>query len=396
MYDVDDQANHGIVPSELPGWQASERWRLFRSTNPAVISHENLLVTRATEHKAVTIVSELSSETLGKYAARYPDNADFQALSHQAVSARLIVRGTAPTSDEPQVTTSTVTFQLHTDTEMWIQPTVVYDQPEGTTAMDVFRQVLTANGYTYEAKGSYVQAVIKPDGTKVAEFSKGPNSGWVFRVNGEFPDVAMRDYQLSDGDVIEVLFTANYMDEPGLFLPFTDVNNHWAYSAIKRVYNRGLMLGVSDTRFAPNQALSRAMLVTVLYRLADEPDVTADNPFTDVPAGQWYTNAVIWAAANGIVSGFGDGTFRPNAPATRAQAAVMLCGYAKLAGRDTTQRADLSAYADAAEIPSWALAEMQWANAAQLIRGRSDTTLAPNAGTTRAEMAKILSTFIGK
>lgn len=396
VYDVDDQANHGIVPSELPGWQASERWRLFRSTNPAVISHENLLVTRATEHKAVTIVSELSSETLGKYAARYPDNADFQALSHQAVSARLIVRGTAPTSDEPQVTTSTVTFQLHTDTDMWIQPTVVYDQPEGTTAMDVFRQVLTANGYTYEAKGSYVQAVIKPDGTKVAEFSKGPNSGWVFRVNGEFPDVAMQDYQISDGDVIEVLFTANYMDEPGLFLPFTDVNNHWAYSAIKRVYNRGLMLGVSDTRFAPNQALSRAMLVTVLYRLADEPDVTADNPFTDVPAGQWYTNAVIWAAANGIVSGFGDGTFRPNEPATRAQAAVMLCGYAKLAGRDTTQRADLSAYADAAEIPSWALAEMQWANAAQLIRGRSDTILAPNAGTTRAEMAKILSTFIGK
>ncbi len=396
VYDIDDQANHGIVPSELPGWQASERWRLFRSTNPAVISHENLLVTRATEHKAVTIVSELSSETLGKYAARYPDNADFQALSHQAVSARLIVRGTAPTSDEPQVTTSTVTFQLHTDTEMWIQPTVVYDQPEGTTAMDVFRQVLTANGYTYEAKGSYVQAVIKPDGTKVAEFSKGPNSGWVFRVNGEFPDVAMQDYQISDGDVIEVLFTANYMDEPGLFLPFTDVNNHWAYSAIKRVYNRGLMLGVSDTRFAPNQALSRAMLVTVLYRLADEPDVTADNPFTDVPAGQWYTNAVIWAAANGIVSGFGDGTFRPNEPATRAQAAVMLCGYAKLAGRDTTQRADLSAYADAAEIPSWALAEMQWANAAQLIRGRSDTILAPNAGTTRAEMAKILSTFIGK
>jgi len=396
VYDVDDQANHGIVPSELPGWQASERWRLFRSTNPAVISHENLLVTRATEHKAVTIVSELSSETLGKYAARYPDNADFQALSHQAVSARLIVRGTAPTSDEPQVTTSTVTFQLHTDTDMWIQPTIVYDQPEGTTAMDVFQQVLTANGYTYEAKGSYVQAITHPNGTRVAEFSKGPNSGWLFRVNGEFPDVTMSDYQLSDGDVIEVLFTANYMDEPGLFLPFTDVNNHWAYSAIKRVYNRGLMLGVSDTCFAPDQALSRAMLVTVLYRLADEPDVTADNPFTDVPAGQWYTNAVIWAAANGIVSGFGDGTFRPNEPATRAQAAVMLCGYAKLAGRDTTQRADLSAYADAAEIPSWALAEMQWANAAQLIRGRSDTILAPNAGTTRAEMAKILSTFIGK
>ena len=397
VYDVDDQANHGIVPSELPGWQASERWRLFRSTNPAVISHENLLVTRATEHKAVTIVSELSSETLGKYAARYPDNADFQALSHQAVSARLIVRGTAPTSDEPQVTTSTVTFQLHTDTDMWIQPTIVYDQPEGTTAMDVFRQVLTANGYTYEAKGSYVQAIIRPDGTRVAEFSKGQNSGWLFRVNDDFPDVAMDEYQLQDGDVIEVLFTADYTQEPGMLLPFTDVSwDHWAYSAVKRVYTRGLMVGVSDTSFAPGQTLSRAMLASILYRLAGEPAVTAENPFTDVPADRWYTDAVIWAAENGIVVGCGDGTFRPNAPATRAQTAVMLYAYANFAGRNTSQRADLSAFADAADVPSWALAEMQWAHAAQLILGRDGKLLAPNAEATRAEMATILSTFIGK
>ena len=396
VYDIDDQANHGIVPSELPGWQASERWRLFRSTNPAVISHENLLVTRATEHKAVTIVSELSSETLGKYAARYPDNADFQALSHQAVSARLIVRGTAPTSDEPQVTTSTVTFQLHTDTEMWIQPTVVYDQPEGTTAMDVFRQVLTANGYTYEAKGSYVQAVIKPDGTKVAEFSKGPNSGWVFRVNGEFPDVAMQDCQISDGDVIEVFFTANYMDEPGMFLPFTDVTNHWAYSAIKRVYTRGLMVGVDEKTFAPNQQMSRAMLAVILYAMADKPEVTGESPFTDVPAGCWYTNAVIWAAENGIVSGFGDGTFRPNAAITRAQAAVMLYGYAAFTGADVTARADLSGYSDAGQIPSWAMNAMQWANARGLMVGRDGSHLAPNGGATRAEMAAILSAYIGK
>lgn len=397
VYDIANQTNHGIVPSEMPGWQASEQWRLFRSTNPAVISHENLLVTRAAEHKAVTIVSELSSETLGKYAARYPDNADFQALSHQAVSARLIVAGTAPTSDEPQVTTSTVTFQLHTDTDMWIQPTIVYDLPEGTMAMDVFRQVLQANGYSYEAKGSYVQAIIQPDGTKVAEFSKGPNSGWLFRVNGDFPDVGMDSYQLEDGDVIEVLFTADYTQEPGMLLPFTDVSwDHWAYSAVKRVYTRGLMVGVSDTLFAPGQALSRAMLASILYRMAGEPAVTAANPFTDVPAGQWYTDAVLWAAANGIVSGCGDGTFQPNAPVTRAQAAVMLYAYANFAGRDTSRRADLSAFADAAAIPSWALTELQWANAAQLILGRDGKLLAPNAGTTRAEMASILSAFIGK
>ena len=396
-YDNADLTGSGIVPVAMDGWQATERWRLFRSTNPAVISHENLLVTRATEHKAVTIVSELSSETLGKYAARYPDNADFQALSHQAVSARLIVAGTAPTSSEPQVTTSTVTFQLHTDTDVWIRPTIVYDQPEGTTAMDVFRQVLTANGYTYEAKGSYVQAIIRPDGTRVAEFSKGQNSGWLFRVNDDFPDVAMDEYQLQDGDVIEVLFTADYTQEPGMLLPFTDVSwDHWAYSAVKRVYTRGLMVGVSDTSFAPGQTLSRAMLASILYRLAGEPAVTAENPFTDVPADQWYTDAVIWAAENGIVVGCGDGTFRPNAPATRAQTAVMLYAYANFAGRNTSQRADLSAFADAADVPSWALAEMQWANAAQLILGRDGKLLAPNAEATRAEMATILSTFIGK
>ena len=396
-YDNADLTGSGIVPVAMDGWQATERWRLFRSTNPAVISHENLLVTRATEHKAVTIVSELSSETLGKYAARYPDNADFQALSHQAVSARLIVAGTAPTSSEPQVTTSTVTFQLHTDTDVWIRPTIVYDQPEGTTAMDVFRQVLTANGYTYEAKGSYVQAITRPDGTRVAEFSKGQNSGWLFRVNDDFPDVAMDEYQLQDGDVIEVLFTADYLQEPGMLLPFTDVSwDHWAYSAVKRVYTRGLMVGVSDTSFAPGQTLSRAMLASILYRLAGEPAVTAENPFTDVPADRWYTDAVIWAAENGIVVGCGDGTFRPNAPATRAQTAVMLYAYANFAGRNTSQRADLSAFADAADVPSWALAEMQWAHAAQLILGRDGKLLAPNAEATRAEMATILSTFIGR
>ena len=396
-YDNADLTGSGIVPTAMDGWQASEQWRLFRSTNPAVISHENLLVTRAAEHKAVTIVSELSSETLGKYAARYPDNADFQALSHQAVSARLIVAGTAPTSSEPQVTTSTVTFQLHTDTDMWIRPTIVYDQPEGTTAMDVFRQVLAANGYTYEAKGSYVQAVIRPDGTRVAEFSKGQNSGWLFRVNGDFPDVAMDACQLQDGDVIEVLFTADYTQEPGMLLPFTDVSwDHWAYSAVKRVYTRGLMVGVSDTSFAPGQTLSRAMLASILYRMAGEPAVTAENPFTDVPAGRWYMDAVIWAADNGIVVGCGDGTFRPDALVTRAQAAVMLYAYAGLTGRNTSQRADLAAFADAADVPSWAQAEMQWAAAAQLISGRDGKLLAPNAGMTRAEMASILSAYIGK
>lgn len=404
VYDHADLTGSGIVPVAMDGWTESEQWRLFRSTDPGVISHENLLVTRAAGDKTVTVSSELSSETLGKYAARYPDNKDFQALSCQPVSVELTVPGTEPvtpspvdpTPVEPDHKALSVTFQLHTDTEMWIAPSVIGDLPEGTTAMDVFRQVLAANGYSYEAKGSYVQAVIKPDGTKVAEFSKGPNSGWVFRVNGEFPDVAMQDCRLSDGDVIEVFFTADYMDEPGMFLPFTDVTNHWAYSAIKRVYTRGWMVGMDEKTFAPDQQLSRAMLAVILYAMAGEPAVTGESPFTDVPAGCWYTDAIVWAAQNGIVCGFGDGTFRPNEAVTRAQAAVMLYGYAAFTGADVTARADLSAYSDAGQIPAWAMDAMQWANARRLIVGRDSSHLAPNGGATRAEMAAILSAYIGK
>ena len=404
VYDHADLTGSGIVPVAMDGWTESEQWRLFRSTDPDVISHENLLVTRAAGDKTVTVSSELSSETLGKYAARYPDNKDFQALSCQPVSVELTVPGTEPvtptpvdpTPVEPDHKALSVTFQLHTDTEMWIAPSVIGDLPEGTTAMDVFRQVLTANGYSYEAKGSYVQAVIKPDGTKVAEFSKGPNSGWVFRVNGEFPDVAMQDCRLSDGDVIEVFFTADYMDEPGMFLPFTDVTNHWAYSAIKRVYTRGWMVGMDEKTFAPDQQLSRAMLAVILYAMAGEPAVTGESPFTDVPAGCWYTDAIVWAAQNGIVCGFGDGTFRPNEAVTRAQAAVMLYGYAAFTGADVTARADLSAYSDAGQIPSWAMDAMQWANARRLIVGRDSSHLVPDGKTTRAEMAAILSAYIGK
>ena len=421
VYDSKDVTGSGIIPAEMDNWQSVKQWSRFRSSDPAVISHENLSVTRAAEDTVVTIFSELTSERLGKYAAHYPDNAELQKLSHQAVSVELTVIGTTPveptpveptpveptpveptpveptpvepTPVDPDPETITVTFQLHTDTDAWILPTVVRDLPEGTTAFEVFKQVLAANGYTYDAKGSYVRAVIAPDGTKVAELSKGQYSGWMYRVNGEFPDTYMGAYELEDGDGIEVFFTADYTKEPGAFLPFVDVTNHWAYTDIKRVYNRGWMVGESATIFAPDQDLTRAMLAVILYAMAGEPEVTAANPFSDVPAGEWYTDAVIWAAANGIVVGCGDGTFRPEMAVTRAQAAVMLCGYAAFAGRDVTARADLSAFGDAADIPAWAQVEMQWANAEKLILGRDGKLLAPNAAATRAEMASILSGY---
>jgi hypothetical protein len=305
----------------------------------------------------------------------------------------------AVNADDAQPKTISVTFRLHTDTDEWIAPTEVSDLPEGTSVFTVFQKVLADKGYTYEyhEQYCYVQAITAPDGTRLAEFSKGQNSGWLFRVNNDFADVGMNDFVLMDGDEIEVLYTADYEKEPGMSLPYTDVSwDHWAYTAIKRMYTRGLMVGVNETTFAPGQEMSRAMLAVILYARAGQPAVEAANPFTDVPADSWYTDAVIWAADNGIVSGFGDGAFRPNDALTRAQAAVMLCAFAAFTQDDVTVRADLSAYSDAGQIPSWAMDAMQWANARQLIIGRDSAHLAPTAATTRAEMASILSAYIRK
>ena len=305
----------------------------------------------------------------------------------------------AVNADDAQPKTISVTFRLHTDTDEWIAPTEVSDLPEGTSVFTVFQKVLADKGYTYEyhEQYCYVQAITAPDGTRLAEFSKGQNSGWLFRVNNDFADVGMNDFVLMDGDEIEVLYTADYAKEPGMSLPYTDVSwDHWAYTAIKRMYTRNLMVGVDDKTFAPDLTLTRAMLAVILYARAGEPAVTAENKFSDVPTGQWYTNAVIWAAENGIVAGCGDGTFRPDAAVTRAQAAVMLCGFAAFSGDDVTARADLSAFGDAADVPSWAQAELQWTVARQLIVGRDGKLLAPNDAVTRAEMASILSAYIRK
>ena len=294
----------------------------------------------------------------------------------------------AVNADDAQPKTISVTFRLHTDTDEWIAPTEVSNLPEGTSVFTVFQKVLADKGYTYEyhEQYCYVQAITAPDGTRLAEFGKGKNSGWLFRVNNDFADVGMNDFVLMDGDEIEVLYTADYEKEPGMSLPYTDVSwDHWAYTAIKRMYTRGLMVGVNETTFAPSQEMSRAMLAVILYARAGQPAVEAANPFTDVPADSWYTDAVVWAAENGIVSGFGDGTFRPNDALTRAQAAVMLCAFAAFTQDDVTVRADLSAYSDAGQIPSWAMDAMQWANARQLIIGRDSAHLAPTAATTRAD-----------
>ncbi len=175
---------------------------------------------------------------------------------------------------------------------------------------------------------------------------------------------------------------------------FSDlVPGAWYEDGINYVLTAGLFNGTSATQFSPNADMTRGMLVTVLWRLNGTTD-TSINSFDDVEAGLWYSDAVKWAAANGIVSGFGNNMFRPNDNITREQMALILYNYANFMGYDTTQTASLGNYSDNSDISDWAAAAMAWANATGLISGRTDTTLAPGGTATRAEVATILMRFI--
>ena len=175
---------------------------------------------------------------------------------------------------------------------------------------------------------------------------------------------------------------------------FGDVKQtDWFYSAVKYVSDNGLMVG-TGANFEPNTATSRAMLVTILYRLEGEPAINSENSFSDVTNNKWYTDAVIWASENGIVGGYGSGLFGPTDNITREQFATILYRYAQFKGYDISATADLSGYADASSISSWAEAAMEWANAEGLITGRTATALAPSGNTSRAEAAAILMRFI--
>ena len=181
-------------------------------------------------------------------------------------------------------------------------------------------------------------------------------------------------------------------EEPAPAMPFTDVKEgDWFYEEVLYAYENGLMNGVGDNRFAPNSATTRGMLVTILYRLEGEPAVTGEAGFDDV-GDTWYTDAVIWAAANDIVNGIGDNQFGPENTLTREQLVTMLYRYAQNKGYDVTASADLSGYPDAGQIQSWAQDAMTWAVAEGIVEGM-DGNLNPAGNASRAQIATILMRF---
>ena len=179
-------------------------------------------------------------------------------------------------------------------------------------------------------------------------------------------------------------------------LPFTDVREaDWFYDDVVYAYENGLFSGTSDTTFSPNASMTRAMLVTVLYRLEGQPTVSGRSGFSDVKLNSYYEDAVTWAADNGIVNGTGATTFSPNANVTREQMAAILYRYAQYKKYDVSVGEDTNilSYDDAQSISSYAIPAIQWACGAGVVTGKSGSKLDPKGNATRAEVAAMLMRF---
>ena len=198
-------------------------------------------------------------------------------------------------------------------------------------------------------------------------------------------------FVMPDGQVtVEVTFLQGEATD----LPFSDVTeSDWFYDAVTYAYENGLMDGVGMGLFAPNSETTRAQLVTILHRLAGQPAPSGDSGFSDVETGTWYTDAVAWAAQNGIVNGVSDTQFAPGDDITREQLAVILYRYATYQGYDVSQRADLSGFVDAGTISTYAQEALSWANAQGLVLGFEDDSLRPQGNASRAQIAAVLMRF---
>ena len=248
---------------------------------------------------------------------------------------------------------------------------------------------VTANPAAAKAGTEVTLTVTPEEGYQVGEVTVTDRFGDAVEVT-ENPD-GTYTFTMPNGQVKVAVTFVEATPEP---LPFTDVaEGDWFHDAVRYAYDNGLMDGVGEGQFAPNATTNRAMVVTILYRLAGEPAVSGDTAFTDVAAGQWYTNAVLWAAQKGIVNGISETEFAPSSDLTREQLATILYRYAESMGYDVSAQADLSGFPDAGDIQSYATQALSWAVAEGLLQGFEDESLQPQSTATRAQIATILMRF---
>lgn len=277
----------------------------------------------------------------------------------------------------------------------------VYKEPEytGKYSYEIFTKVGengTISVDRYATEGDDVTITVSPDEAYLLDELTVTTGGKEVEVrdNGD----GTYTFKMPSADAKIVVTFAEDPDwepepeEPAM--PFTDVNEgDWFYDVVLYAYDNGLMTGTSADTFAPNTATTRGMIVSMLARLEGVTNAE-DAGFADVADNDWYATAVNWAASVGVVNGYEDNTFRPNAPITREQMAAILYNYADYKGYDVSARADLSDYADAADVSSWAEDVLSWANAEGLIKGMTTTTIAPQGETTRAQTAAMFERFL--
>jgi hypothetical protein len=239
------------------------------------------------------------------------------------------------------------------------------------------------------SSGTTVKITVKPDlGFKLSAITV--DGAEVKKVSDTEYTFTMPSKAVSINPVFEELVA-----DPETGMPFVDMSlNDWYYESVKYVYDKGLMNGVTEKVFEPNLNITRGMLVTILYRIEEEPAVAEACPFGDVSADSYYENAITWAASNAFVNGDETGRFNPNADITREEIAAMVQRYAAYKGIDTEATADLSGYADNTEVSAWADSYIRWANAAGLINGDDNKNLNPKGKATRAEAAAIVMRFL--
>ena len=221
---------------------------------------------------------------------------------------------------------------------------------------------------------------------------------------GWFTANNIRVTEISAADSGDKIFYAHWMaagaipgiiDAIGDSMRFDDVTKgDWFYKDVEYVYNEGIMDGVSKREFAPNETLTRAMIVKILYRIEGEPAGDRSSDFNDVESGRWYTGAVAWAAEKEIVKGYGNGKFGPNDPVTREQLAAILYRYTQYKGWSTTAASgSLKGFADAASVSSYAVDAMNWAVDEGLLKG-ANNKLSPKSTATRAQVAAIIHRYL--
>ncbi len=360
----------------------------------------------------------------------YPQNIAYATRRHTG-GGRIITENSKEEENEKKISVKVLvmvhnkgecnnsyTYKLNSEkySEL-VEKTVEIDN--GGTVYDATVKALNESGISFTEDNGYISKI----GT-YAEFGHGNNSGWMFKLNGKHQNKGSKDITL-DGDATVLWFytddytlesgSENYnkpseneginkaadekglKDEKPIFRNdiFSDVKEtDWHYSAVKYVYENNLMSG-TEKGFEPDAKMTRAMLVTVLFRLNGGKKTETDAVFNDIENGKWYTDSVLWAASVGIVSGVGDNNFAPDSEITREQMAVILYNFAKYKNQinDKTQNEKIDKFEDFDDVSDYAKDAVSWANGEGFISGESKNTLNPKNTATRAQIASLLMRY---